>query len=293
MKSNKLKLALILMIVGLSTTYSQNTTSYVAYKEAMHLINPGQTGVTGKKEIMLSVRSSLASGLENPEKTQFLSYSMPLKKNLSLGVSVANTTYNIVREIDFYLDGSYKLKVDETKNLFFGLKIGGTTLNIDRLSLGQDDDPLLDENVNRPFDVNMGAGVYFQAKNYYVGVSIPKFIKMKRYNSSENNLKAVTQKQLYMNLGYDFNISSKSTKMFLKPSLMMVHDFENSTDFEVALAYELMEKFELAVANRFNHGFGALAMFKFLNNFKIGYSYSTITSGLQMSNHELVLRASF
>ncbi|PIE99324.1 MAG: hypothetical protein CR961_00875, partial [Polaribacter sp.] len=258
-----------------------------------HLINPGQTGVTGKKEIMLSVRSSLASGLENPEKTQFLSYSMPLKKNLSLGVSVANTTYNIVREIDFYLDGSYKLKVDETKNLFFGLKIGGTTLNIDRLSLGQDDDPLLDENVNRPFDVNMGAGVYFQAKNYYVGVSIPKFIKMKRYNSSENNLKAVTQKQLYMNLGYDFNISSKSTKMFLKPSLMMVHDFENSTDFEVALAYELMEKFELAVANRFNHGFGALAMFKFLNNFKIGYSYSTITSGLQMSNHELVLRASF
>ncbi len=289
MKLNQTKIAsIILVLLGITGATAQKTVSYPTYKEALHVINPAQVGVTNKKEAMISIKSYSISGIENSPQTQIASFSMPLKRNLSAGLSILNDSYDITKETEFYADVSYKLALDETKNLYFGLKAGGSVLNINTGSKGFQSDPAFNKNVGGGFNANFGVGLYLEGTDYFVSFAVPRILK----HSVRNNESDVYKQQLYLGGGYTYTFKSERP-MQLTPSLLLRYDVGSSMVVELATAFELMHKFELGLSTRFKESFGVLAMFKFLDKFKIGYAFESILSDLGGNSHQVILRASF
>lgn len=289
MKTKKIVVIVVAIFGGLLTIQAQKTISYTAYKEALHVINPAQVGVTGKKEIMAFVRMNSINVDKSP-KQQILSYAMPFEKNIAAGISVVNYSYHINRETDIYVDASYKLQLNRNDELYFGLKLGGTSLSIDRQSLGISGDATLSTNVSRPFSFNAGAGLYFKADKYFIGLAVPNILPLKRYNTDED-LVGEQKGQLYFNGGYKIDL--KKNNMAITPTLMLRHDFGLSTVVDLGANFEMMNKFELGLNTRFSESFGAFAMFKFLDYYKVGYAFESIITELGGSSHNILFRVSF
>ena len=72
----------------------------------------------------------------------------------------------VLKQTDVYIDYSYRLQISDSTNLYFGLKAGGTFIDIDLNSLGIMNDPVFSENVNR-FNPNVGLGFYLKGEKYY------------------------------------------------------------------------------------------------------------------------------
>ena len=211
LKNNKMKsiskFSFLVALFTVNVLIAQQDPNFTLYNFNMNIINPAYAGANNEKELNLSHRSQWL-GVDNSPNTQTLSYSMPLKNNLGFGISIVNDKVFILSETDIAVDVSYKLKVSETHNLFFGVKAGGGFVNIDLNNAGAPGgDPLFTANQSF-FNPHLGAGLYLKHKKYYVTISTPNFLNGKRYEKKGNTPKAaVDNMHLYLGTGYSFTIN--------------------------------------------------------------------------------------
>jgi len=149
---------ILVVFVGLQS-YSQQEPLYTQYYNNFSLINPAYSGSNGHLTATANIRSQWAGEAGSPE-TQTFSIHGAMGKNVGLGLSVVHDEVFIWKNTAVFADFSYALALTETATLAFGLKAGGSFLNVSLQDLGIDDDPNLSENINQ-FNPNIGAGVLY------------------------------------------------------------------------------------------------------------------------------------
>jgi type IX secretion system PorP/SprF family membrane protein len=288
---HKINQLLIVLFLISTVVYSQQDPQYTQYMYNTMSINPGYAGSLDHMVINALHRSQWV-GLEGAPKTQTLGVHTPLKNNVGIGLSIINDNLGPSNETFLDANVSYTVKTNNDHNLAFGLKTGMRFFDVDfAKGIYQVNDPVFDENINEVF-LTIGAGVFYYAEKWYVGLSIPNFITNEYY---DNSSVSIDKERLHYYLigGYVFNLSDK---VKFKPAILAkaVSGAPWITDLSANFLFN--EKFTLGTAYRFGDSFSVLTGFQVNKNLNLGYAYDMTTSDLKNYNngtHEFMLRYEF
>jgi type IX secretion system PorP/SprF family membrane protein len=288
---------IILQIITLLVTtllWSQQDAQYTQYMYNMSVINPAYTTSDLGIINIGGLHRTQWVGIIGAPKSSNIFVHTPINNEIEIGFSLINDNIgDVVKENNIYADFAYKLNLEENGILSFGLKTGITffDVNFNDFDLESGDvftDPNFAENINQSF-FNIGAGVYFNTDNYYIGFSIPNFLKAKHLDRNNGKYQGVDQPHLYLTGGYVFEINNLFK---LKPAFMtkVVKGAPASVDLTANILYN--NRLEFGIGYRFNDALTGLFNIKATPELRIGYAYDHTVSNLGPFNsgsHELFI----
>ncbi|MCP1996413.1 type IX secretion system membrane protein PorP/SprF [Flavobacterium sp. HSC-61S13] len=285
------QLLLVATCIGTTTAFAQQDPQYTQYMYNMMTINPAYTGSTGALEGILSHRSQWV-GMDGAPSTQTLSIHSPLgNERLGLGFNVINDKAGPATETYFEGNFSYSIPTGVSSKLAFGLKAGAHLMSTD-WSKGKyydQTDIKFQENIDSKFSPRLGAGFLLYDDNWYVGGSVPNFLKSDHYQD-DKEIMVTNEYHYYLMGGYVFDLSQS---LKLKPAFLAraVKGAPLTVDLSANLL--IQEIFTIGASYRWDDSVSALAAFQILPQLMVGYSYDYSTTDFQKYNkgsHELVLR---
>ena len=276
--------------------FAQQDPEYTHYMYNMSVVNPAYATAT---ESVLNLgglyRTQWVGAVGAPKTMTFFAH-MPVNKKIELGLSVISDDIGdgAKKENNFFLDFAYVLQFKNQHRLSFGIKGGFTSFETNfngfRFESGNTQSDLaFAENVNivKP---NIGAGIYYFTDQYYIGLSVPNFLKTKHIEE-KNGINAFGSENLhaFFTGGYVFELSDAFK---LKPAFMtkFVPGTPLSLDVSANVLYN--DRFELGVAYRLDDSVSGLMSLSVRPNLRIGYAYDYTTSNLGQFNsgtHEVFL----
>ena len=275
---------------------AQQDPHYTQYMYNMNVVNPAYAGSKENLSGALLYRNQW-TGVPGAPQTGTFSLHSPIGKNVGLGLSAISDKIGPVDENNIYADVSYTLKFNGEQRLAFGIKAGATFNQIGLFSdigngyVNQTGDIAFSENTSNTY-LNIGAGLFYYSKNYYVAFSIPNMLKATYLDVTNNgqdyNFGTRTQ-HYFLTGGYVFNLSS-NTKF--KPSMMMKSAVNAPISLDISANVLFYEKFEGGLTYRIDDSFGAMINYGITPSIRIGYAYDHIISDLKTStqaSHEFML----
>ncbi len=169
--------SLFLPVQNLSAQQEDAFAQFMYYKQAM---NPAQTGSSQGINITGLVRNQWI-GLSGAPKWQSLLFSMPLLNNrVGVGGNIYRHTVGITQITG--LDGSYAYRLPVPRGfLSFGLQ---TSVRFMQQNFGLvtgtqpiEQDESIPLGLQSKYLPNFGAGVYYESKRAYVGLSVPRLLR--------------------------------------------------------------------------------------------------------------------
>lgn len=286
-----IKIKTILCLFVVSTICAQQNPEYTQYMYNTMTVNPGYAGSTGSLEAILLHRSQWV-GIDGAPQTQSFTLHSPLyNEKIGLGLSIINDKLGPSNEVIMEGNFSYTLPAGADKKFAFGLKAGARKLDID-WSKGRyydDVDVLLNNNINNEIKPSVGAGFYFYSQKWYMGVSVPNFIRSNFYDDVQQEV-AIDRLHYHLIGGYVFDLSGS---LKFKPAFLMKAVNGAPLYYNVSANFLIHEKLTLGASYQVDDSVSALAGFQITNEFFIGYSYDYTTTNLNKYNdgsHEFILR---
>ena len=278
--------AVVLLVT--TASFAQQEAHYSLYKYNLNVVNPAHVGVEGT--ILTSNFRSQWVGMNGAPEIQSFSFGTTMNDKMGLGLSVVNDRVHIISETQIYADYSYKLSFATDKNLYLGVKAGGSFLNIDVNALGITNDALLAENVSK-FNPNVGIGAYYKADKYFVSLSIPRLLSDTRYELNDNtlSLSAADKMHIYFGAGYTYALGNN---VDFTPSFMARYTDAAPVSLDLSATAKFYDKFELGMTYRLNESIGFVSMLRASDWMKIGYAYEATSSAIQnysRGTHEVML----
>ncbi len=278
--------AVVLLVT--TAAFAQQEAHYSLYKYNLNVVNPAHAGVDGT--ILTSNFRSQWVGMNGAPEVQSFSFGTTMNDKMGLGFSVVNDRVHIINETQVYADYSYKLPFADNKNLYLGIKAGGSFLNIDVNALGIYNDALLAENVNK-FNPNVGIGAYYKADKYFVTLSIPRLLSDTRYDLNNNtlSLSGTDKMHVYFGAGYTYPLGKN---IDFTPSFMARYTDAVPMSLDLSATAKFYNKFEAGISYRLNESIGFVSMIRASNWMKIGYAYESTSSDIQnysRGTHEVML----
>ncbi len=258
-----------LCILGSYGLQAQQDPEYSLYNYTMHLLNPAYAGTSESEGVSLAYRKQW---LGFPDAPTFItgSFSTSSGENVGLGFNIYHNEYTIVNRTLITADFSYKIKVGDTTQLYFGLKAGASILNVDYSRLDNiNPDPVFSENVNETSMV-LGFGMYLVNPNYYITVSTPQFLQREIENSSEPN-----GVNFYFGGGYHIPLNENLT-LTPRTFYRLLADTDNTFDLGASLDID-EEKFTFGVNHSFDRMVTVYGLFKIVDPLRVGLSYDFVT----------------
>ena len=286
------KISMMLSILFFtSEAISQQDPQYTQYMYNTMSVNPAYAGSRGHTTINALGRTQWV-GFEGAPDTQTLSYDTPLGfTGLGLGINLVNDKIGPAHET--YLDAnvSYTIRTSDEGNLALGLKLGGRVLNIDWTKGRQYQavDPATDIPINNKFLPTIGAGVYYHTPSWYVGLSVPNFIRTDHYDGKLGDV-SVERLHFFLIGGVVFDLSDN---IKFKPAALFKGVSGAPVSLDISANFLFNEKFRAGVAWRWDDSISALLGFQVSDGLHIGYAYDLTTSNYRNYNsgtHEVMLR---
>lgn len=273
------------------TLQAQQDPQYTQYMYNTMAVNSGYAGSTGALEAIVLHRSQW-TGISGSPQTQSLTIHTPLRnEKVGIGFSAINDKLGPSNEL--YLEGnfSYTIPVSYGHNLAFGLKAGARMLNVDwtKGRYYDDVDALLNNNIDNKIKPSLGAGVYYYTDKWYVGASVPSFIRGDFYDDIQESVVSERLHYYFMG-GYVFDVSEG---LKFKPAFLVKAVNGAPLTADVSANFLLQEKVTLGASYRWGDSVSALAGFQISNEFYIGYAFDYTVSRLNKyadGTHEFVLR---
>lgn len=266
----------IITIIFLAVTFSvsaQQDTHYTLYRYNMNLVNPAYAGVSEATVLGINFRSQWSS-IEGAPETQSFFFSTPTGNNVGLGVSVINNRTFIEQQTLIMADFSYRLRLNESTNLYLGLKAGGNSYNANTEGLttfGTSQDPFL-TNLRGGFKFNFGVGALLKGEHYFVALSAPKLLASERLQGDDRELRLDDSRlHSYLSAGYDIDLTND---WIFKPSFMLryINAAPISLDLTATMGYK---EVDFGATYRLNEGVGGMFVWNAANWINIGYAYIT------------------
>lgn len=276
-KMKDMKVVLTLLLIGMASVgFAQNSIlKFTDYGVAQPLINPAAMGHESGANGLLLYRSRFEKSEYWPSTGAFNINSLLKDKSLGGGLTILFDKYGPYQKLFAYVAGTYKLKVNEGKDLYFGLQAGINYVTNEGNYKLYDQETVFSDNYSQP---NFGFGLHFQAKNYFVGASIPEF----RYNTLDENGEKVSETvsemmKIYLYGGFAFKIG-KTTELI--PYMYMSYSGYDDMQMDLGAKLRFKEAFEFGVQYRTKEAYAALVRVKLFDDLWLGYSFEGNTSSV-------------
>ena len=270
----------LLMLMLTKEVIAQQDPHYTQYMFNTMSINPAYAGSTGSLQALLLYRSQWV-GVDGAPETQNFSMHSPLRnEKMGLGLNIVNDKLGPSSEVFADANFSYTIQTGYYTKLAFGVKGGARVLNVD-WSKGRFYDPedvLLNNNIDSRIMPSLGAGAYWYSDRWYIGASIPNFIRSDYYDDIQE---AVLSNRLHYFImgGYVFDINRN---LKLKPAFLVKAVSGAPVSVDVSASFLLQEFLNLGAAYRWNDSVSLLAGFQISRSLFVGYSYDYTTTDFIM-----------
>ncbi|MBI3520780.1 MAG: type IX secretion system membrane protein PorP/SprF [Bacteroidetes bacterium] len=280
-----------LFLLMMGTSKAQQETQHSMYFFNPVLINPAYAGSQEAIQVTGTVRDQW-TGLKGAPKTQVLSVHSPLKtENIGVGLTVLNDQLGITKNTGVYADLAYNIKLNKRNNrLAFGVQLGMDFFRQDFSSLRINDntDALYLDGFNYKKNLfNIGAGLYYYGKRYYLGVSTPRLVKNK-INLTDD------QKALQENHYYFFGgiVIKLNPAVNMRPSFIVKYVNNAPLSMEGNLSFLFYDKIWIGAMYRHKAAAGLNIMYNINQNLRLGYAYDYQLTSLQkfsVGSHEIMI----
>jgi type IX secretion system PorP/SprF family membrane protein len=284
-----LLMAILFSLGGNTAMQAQQDSQYTQYMYNTVIINPAYAGSREKLSLTNLYRAQWV-GLEGAPTTINLALDSPIGAGLGLGINVLNDRIGPSDESNLAANLSYYIVLNDVYNLYFGIRGSVNLLNVDlnKLNIEYTQDPDL-INIDNKLSPNVGAGLYLQSENSYLGISVPNFLETTHYKDSQTSI-AKEKQHFYLMAGYVFDLSYNFK---FKPAAMVKILTSSPTQVDLSANFLYNEKFTFGLGYRLGTAMSALAGFQVSDKILIGYAYDQNTSNLGQytsGSHELLLR---
>ena len=190
-----IKVILFIMLISFNV-FNTKAQQDALYTQFMFNKLPQNAGYTGSKE-GLSIRalyrdqwtSKNGTAIDGAPKTTCFSIHSPFKKeSFALGFYFINDRLGLEQKNQFDITYAYRVALGKKVKLSIGINAGllWYKLNATDAILVNPDDPKYRSNVSRVLP-DVGAGLYISHPNFYIGLSVPNFIKGQLANKGDHS----------------------------------------------------------------------------------------------------------
>lgn len=213
-----------------------------------------------------------------------------LKTKMGLGIILSNDQIGIHNDVGVYGVYSYKIKLNKGV-LSMGLQGGFNNIRSDynKLNIKNTGDPNLTGTITK-LNPNVGTGLFYQQKQFYVGFSVPQLINNKVFELEGTTNSFSRQLRYYYLMGGFNKKLSKNFRMI--PSALVRIQEQAPVSFDLNYTAVFYDAVGLGISYRLNEGIVGLFELQINDNFHVGYAYDFTTSPLrQFSNgsHEIMV----
>ncbi|MCB0371598.1 MAG: type IX secretion system membrane protein PorP/SprF [Muricauda sp.] len=287
------QLGIFIVLLAVTQVTAQQDPQFTQYMYNTMSVNPAFAGSNGHLSALLMHRSQWV-GINGAPNTQILAVDSPLENKLGVGGVLTHDALGPSSE--FSVDGnvSYTIQLDSTnRKLSFGLKLGGRIFNVDfSKGLTEDSDVAFQNNIKGKFFPTIGAGIYYNSGNGYLGFAIPNFFSQKHYDGQEQEIAA--ERLHYYLIGG--KVMDLTPEVKLKPAFFVKWVPGAPIIADVSVNALLKETFTFGLAYRWDDSFSTLLGMQINANLSAGYAYDLTSSNLAAytgGSHELFLRYEF
>jgi type IX secretion system PorP/SprF family membrane protein len=270
-------LAIALLLTS-SAVMAQQESVISFYRLHMNLVNPAYVGVDSMTIATSSLRKQWTGVAEAPE-TQTVSFGTYLGKNVGFGMTVIHDQTFVEKQTYLTVDFSYKLKMSETADVYFGIKAGGNTYNVNTTGLetyNLQSDPALGS-INT-FNPNLGVGALYKEGALYVSLSIPRLLNTKRATNDAGYASVKTDRpHIYLSGGYDIPLNGEFSSLVLKPSAMLRYVSGAPVSLDLTAMLQIEKNFEIGGMYRTDKAYAAMSTIRLSKRFLFGFAYEMST----------------
>lgn len=282
----------ILLVIGLSINgLTQQLPVNSLYMFDQMLINPAYAGVHVQLSATGIYRNQWVNLDGSPQTFTGTMHSGFRGNRMGIGLKLESDKIGVHQDNSVYIAYSYKLPLINGGTISMGLQAGGDFLNTDysRTDPYNLDDPFATQSLSE-INPNFGAGLFYNYRGFYAGLSVPYILDSKSVNDFEGVVSAARSvRNYYLTAGTTY-ILSPNFKLIPSTLIRVQDGAPLSFDFSANLIVE--ETVGLGATYRLNEGFVWMFELKINENFHIGYAYDTTLSALKyVSNgsHEIML----
>lgn len=272
-----------ILLLAVSVGFSQSSVlRFTDYGTARPLINPACMGVESGVNGLMLYRTRFEKSSYWPSLGAFNVNTSIKDKNIGGGVSLLFDKYGPYQKLYAYVAGSYKLKVNEGKYLYFGVQGGvNYVTNAGNYQMA-DEEVIFSENYSQP---NFGFGLHFQAEKYYLGFSIPEF----KYNTIDEKGDKVNDMvsqmlRIYLYGGYHFALTPN---LKLEPYSYLCYSEEEDLQVDLGARLHYKESFSVGAQFRTKESFAAMVRVKLFEELWLGYAFESNSSTIDNSFNSL------
>ena len=284
-----------LIVLGLNQLYAQQEAAYTHYMYNTLVINPAYAGSRDALTFTALGRFQWVGFKGAPTTQTFTAHTPIAKKNIGLGLSFTNDKIGPTNNTSLDVDFAYRLKVSSKARLCFGINGGFNSFSaeVNSLTLADPNDASFIENRRGKMLPSLGAGIYFQMPNFYLGASVPSILENSLFATGSNGSIDVSKERrhYYIIAGAVFTISP-SVKF--KPTVLGKIVQNAPFQIDVTGTFMLRELIDLGIMCRTGDGVGALVGVHISKQLLFGYSFDwstgVRTGKYNGGSHEIMLR---
>lgn len=255
------------------------------------LVNPAYAGTQTQLSATGIFRNQWVNLEGAPQTFTATVHSGFLQNRVGLGLIMGRDVIGIHNDLSLYGVYSYRIKLDKTTSVSFGLQGGFNNFESDynQLIIKHPNDPKLEKGVVQKLLPNVGAGVYYRHKSFYVGLSVPYLINNKLIYFEETNTDAKQHRYYYLMGGFSKQLAPNLQWV---PSALLRFQEKAPLSFDLNSTFVLYRTVGLGASYRLGNGLIGLFELQLNENFHVGYAYDLTTSDLnQFSNgtHEIMV----
>lgn len=281
------KIFFALFLLGLAGLgYGQQDPQYSQYMFNGLALNPAYAGSREMLSTTLLYRTQWLQ-MDGAPTTQTFSAHLPTTDlRHGFGLNLINDEIAVTRNMNAALSYAYRIPMNNDAVLSFGIQgvINQYSHNLDQVRLNNSNDNAFTGNTTSLLQPNAGAGVYWKAKKWYAGASVPYLIP--------SNLTGISAQKSMHVLGTAGCIIGLGSSVKFKPSTMVKYVPGAPVSVDLNGSFLFKEVVWVGASYRVQDALVFMVEFWPTPYLRIGYAYDKTLSELKAYNtgsHEVML----
>lgn len=282
-------LAFLLIAASAQGQQEDHFTQFMHNKLAF---NPAYAGSTGSTRITAMARQQWI-GIDGAPEAQLLTFNSALNASIGIGGSLVRSSIGIMDR--YTLDGHYVYRF-RLGNGYFGIGVSASArllqADFDELRANQpvEIDDAIPMGVQSRLTPNFGGGFYYNSKDFYAGLSTPRFLRTS-IDLSDNSGE-IAREEIHGYLMTGFNIRLAGDDVVLQPNFLLKYVKGSPFDADINLSFTFFQQFTAGAsyraggnkANSIGESISALLSARVSDQFMFGLSYDFTLSDLRDYN---------
>jgi type IX secretion system PorP/SprF family membrane protein len=283
----------ILLLTLAYTTQAQHESQYTHFAFNRSAFNPAYAGSKEDFTAGMLYRNQW-SGIEGAPRTINAFLHAPFSnKKCGIGLNIYADQIGITNTMSAALDYNYKIKVGKGV-LSAGIRAEGEYGSMDFSNIDPTDqiDNTISSNIQSGGRIspNFGGGLYYSTQKYFVGVSVPRFLKNHLYSEYPNGRDLRTA---YASAGVILPVSSS---LKLMPAAMISANPSTPWQYDLNVNAIFMNTIWLGGSYRVGDSVSGIAQYQFSPQSRLSMAYDFTTSPLKKASRgsfEIMLEHTF